>query len=77
MGQVLPSTEERVPGGRGGGAGQLLRRAQEYEVYRMEVLGHFHFAVFEGPFGVGVQYRVLELLFSFDFKFIHPGSGIC
>ena len=37
VGQVLPSPERAAPGGAGGAAGQLLRRAQEYEVRRMEV----------------------------------------
>lgn len=37
VGQVLPGPEEAAPGGAGGAAGQLLRRAKEYEVRRMEV----------------------------------------
>lgn len=37
VGQVLPGPEEAASGGAGGAAGQLLRRAKEYEVRRMEV----------------------------------------
>lgn len=37
VGQVLPSPEERAPGGNGRAVGELLRRAKEYDVRLLEV----------------------------------------